>query len=369
MALALLLKANGHAPEIFERFVTPKPLGSGLLIQPSGQLVLEKLGLLGALRSEAAPVRRLSGISVGSGKRALDMEYRHLGKGCVALGTHRATLFNLLFAKAQQADVPVHTDCHIAANSAAYAAIVSRFDAVVDAMGARSPFATGIETQLPFGAFWANVNDVPGAQIGTDALDQRYLRAERMAGIMPVGTSPVTERQAKALFWSARHDEVGAIGQAGIGQWQQDFLDLWPEAEPYVRQITSFDQLTFARYSHRTGRPQSRSGLFHIGDAWHCTSPQLGQGANMALLDAHAFAQALQLADNLAHVPTLYANLRADHVRVYQIMSALFTPLYQSNGRLGPWVRDQVVHNFARLPGVRSLIAHIVGGSFGNRVF
>ncbi len=55
-------------------------------------------------------------------------------------------------------------------------------------------------------------------------------------------------------------------------------------------------------------------------------------------------------------------------VRLYQALSLTFTPLYQSDGAFRPWLRDVVVHNFARLPGVRNLIAHIVGGSFGNRV-
>ena len=97
IALALFLKRAGHFPEIFERFDSPKPLGSGLLIQPSGQLVLDQLGLLTALQQSASPVTGLFGICVNSGKRALDMEYRHLGEGCMALGTHRATLFDLLF--------------------------------------------------------------------------------------------------------------------------------------------------------------------------------------------------------------------------------------------------------------------------------
>jgi len=36
-----------------------------------------------------------------------------------------------------------------------------------------------------------------------------------------------------------------------------------------------------------------------IGDAAHATSPQLGQGANMALLDAWALALALSTASDL----------------------------------------------------------------------
>lgn len=366
MALALFLKRAGHLPEIFERFDTPKPLGSGLLVQPSGQLVLERLGLLGELRRRASPVTGLFGICVNSGKRALDMEYRHLGPDCMALGTHRATLFDLLYDAVNAANVPVHTDCPI--SSAAELPRFGSFDLVVDAMGARSPLTSGRIIDLSYGAYWATVDYPEGSTIAAASLDQRYRKARQMAGIMPVGISPVTGRASAALFWSAKHCETEAIEAAGIDQWRADFLDLWPEAVRFVEQISSFEQLTFAHYVHRTGKPCSRGNLFHIGDAWHCTSPQLGQGANMALLDAHAFAVALEMATDLRELQSFYANIRADHITLYQALSLIFTPLYQSDGAFRPWLRDRVVHNLARLPGVRNLIAHIVGGSFGNRL-
>ncbi|MBK8375743.1 FAD-dependent oxidoreductase [Sphingorhabdus sp.] len=366
IALALFLKRAGHFPEIFERFDSPKPLGSGLLIQPSGQLVLDQLGLLTALQQSASPVTGLFGICVNSGKRALDMEYRHLGEGCMALGTHRATLFDLLFDAVHAAEVPIHTGCPIL--TATELARFDGFDLIVDAMGARSPLASGAITDLSYGAYWATVDYPEGSSVATASLDQRYRRAQQMAGIMPVGISPVTGRPSAALFWSAKHNETAAIEARGIAQWRAEFLELWPEASAFVEQIESFDQLTFARYVHRTGKPNSQGNLYHIGDAWHCTSPQLGQGANMALLDAHAFAAALEMATDKRELRSAYAAMRADHVRLYQALSLTFTPLYQSDGAFRPWLRDVVVHNFARLPGVRNLIAHIVGGSFGNRV-
>ena len=52
-AAALLLKAAGHDVEIFERFNTPSPIGAGLLLQPTGQAVLARLGLLARSRSNA----------------------------------------------------------------------------------------------------------------------------------------------------------------------------------------------------------------------------------------------------------------------------------------------------------------------------
>ena len=46
LAAALYLERAGHKVTIFERFDEPKPVGSGLMLQPTGLTVLADLGLL-----------------------------------------------------------------------------------------------------------------------------------------------------------------------------------------------------------------------------------------------------------------------------------------------------------------------------------
>jgi 2-polyprenyl-6-methoxyphenol hydroxylase-like FAD-dependent oxidoreductase len=65
--------------------------------------------------------------------------------------------------------------------------------------------------------------------------------------------------------------------------------------------------------------------LAFIGDAAHRASPQLGQGANMALFDALALARALHQ-NPLDDALPRYAQTRRWHVRLYQTLSAVFTP-------------------------------------------
>lgn len=45
LAAALFLIRQGHRITLVERFTAPKPVGSGLLLQPSGLAVLDALGL------------------------------------------------------------------------------------------------------------------------------------------------------------------------------------------------------------------------------------------------------------------------------------------------------------------------------------
>lgn len=126
------------------------------------------------------------------------------------------------------------------------------------------------------------------------------------------------------------------------------------------------DSLTMAVYAHRTGRTSSSARVFHVGDSWHCTSPQLGQGANMALIDAAAVAHAVAHASTLKEIARCYRRARRIHISLYQGLSAVFTPLYQSDSKILPFVRDLTIHNFARLPLIRSLIARTVSGMLGS---
>ena len=375
LASALFLKRDGHAVTLFDQFDTPRPLGSGLLIQPSGQQVLAELGLLEKIRALAAPVTHLSGVNAQNGKRALDMEFRHLGSEICALGIHRASLFETLFDAVTARGITIEPGCRLVSADVCSTYVepqfdngrsMGKFDLLIDATGAHGPLAQGNLTQLPFAALWTTVDRPTNSEIGARALDQRYWAASRMAGIMPVGVNSATGNAGAALFWSIKPGDFPALRARGIEAWRAEFLALWPEAQAFAAQIRSMDDFTLASYTHRTGVSSSQSRVLHIGDSWHCTSPQLGQGANMALIDAAAIAEAISQSNDPETIARLYRHLRSDHVKLYQMLSYVFTPLYQSDSALLPTLRDLVIHYTARVPLIRSLIAHVVSGNFGK---
>ncbi|MEM6653715.1 MAG: FAD-dependent monooxygenase, partial [Pseudomonadota bacterium] len=45
LALATLLARCGHSVRVFDQFASPKPIGSGLMLQQTGLAVLDQLGL------------------------------------------------------------------------------------------------------------------------------------------------------------------------------------------------------------------------------------------------------------------------------------------------------------------------------------
>lgn len=82
----------------------------------------------------------------------------------------------------------------------------------------------------------------------------------------------------------------------------------------------------------------------------------------MALLDALALARALRVARGDAALE-LYAKARRWHVRVYQMMSAAFTPQYQSDSHWLPILRDNVLFPLSMVPPVPHILTALVCGT------
>jgi salicylate hydroxylase len=373
LAAGLLLHRAGHHVVLLERFERPKAVGSGLILQPTGLAVLHELGLLDRIAGLGSPINRLFGRSVPSGRVVLDVRYEALRPGWHALGIHRAALFDTLHEAATLADLdirPAQTVAAVAPDGPgatvrnAAGRILERADLVVDAMGAFSPLQSPAvrRSALPYGALWANV-PYPGKAFHPEALEQRYRAAHQMAGILPIGRRHVDGPPLAALFWRLRRDELAAFEAAGLERWKQEVISLWPALEGPLAAIHAREQLTFARYDHFTLRKPYAGAVARVGDAARATSPQLGQGANMALLDAWALARAIAHARGVPEALRSYAQLRSWHTRLFQAASWSFTPFYQSDSRLLPMVRDRLAAPLSRLAPLERVLVRLVSGT------
>jgi 2-polyprenyl-6-methoxyphenol hydroxylase-like FAD-dependent oxidoreductase len=68
-------------------------------------------------------------------------------------------------------------------------------------------------------------------------------------------------------------------------------------------------------------------------------SPQLGQGANLGLIDAGVLAECLETLPVTAAFAEFSRRRRA-HVRYYQFASRWLTPFFQSHSRTAAVIRD-----------------------------
>lgn len=369
LSAALFLKRAGHSPTLYDQIDAPRPIGSGLMLQPTGLAVMEKLGLRSAIEHYGQPIDRLLGIA---GKRPiLDVRYDAMKGGYKGLAVHRAALFDVLYQAAVAEGIPIKTSCDVTSARTGVlkftdSAHSKPHDFIINALGVTSPLKPKQTKPLPYGALWATLDWDDTDGFHSHQLEQRYKAARKMVGVLPVGTIPGDSGSKTTFFWSLKHADYEAWQEAGLEVWKAECLALWPETAPLLEQITDPKQLTLARYAHQTISPPYGDKLIHIGDAYHCASPQLGQGANMALLDAWALSQALAKHTDLKSAFRAFHKSRRVHVNLYQFMANAFTPVYQSDGRIIPWLRDYIVPILARLWPVPKILAAIVAGMIGR---
>ncbi|MBW8302423.1 MAG: FAD-dependent monooxygenase [Brevundimonas sp.] len=370
LAVALMVARLGRRVMVHERFATPRPVGAGFMLQPTGLHVLDGLGLTPRVETCGQRIDHIFGREARRGRVVLDVRYGDLRHPRPAIGIHRAAMFAILFEACVEAGVDFETDREIVGADAGRLIDSSGrrsapFNLVVDASGARSAIASGMGVErrdLAWGALWTTV-PWPGAPFDPTALEQVYLGASRMLGVLPCGVLPAAPTEPLAtFFWSLKTEIWPDWHALGLETWKDHCLRLWPELSPVMDAITDREQMTLASYGHQTLARPVGERLAVIGDAAHSTSPQLGQGVNMALLDAQALADALANETDLAAALSAYARRRRWHVRLYQALSLGFTPFYQGDGRLLPWVRDHLLGKVARLPLSPRLLAATVSG-------
>ncbi len=378
LAAALFLDRAGHRVRLVERFERPQPVGSGLMLQPTGLSVLKALGLYPAMRSLGAPIDRLVGTDARSGRTVLEVGYGPLGPGAQALGVHRSALFKVLHDAVVEAKLPIRSGYTVnqVQRDQGKSWLLSPqglegpFDLVVDALGAQSPLkplarSPGRVRPLEYGAIWGTT---PWTDTGFDrqALTQRYRASSVMIGVLPIGRTTPGGLDLAAFFWSLKPTEHAALVQSGFAAWRHSVEAHWPAAAPHLDALGSFEAMTLARYQHHTLPVPAGDGIAFIGDSAHSTSPQLGQGANMALLDAAALTAALDASDSVSDALERYATMRRWHVRLYQLLSLTLTPFYQSDSAIMPVLRDLLVGSVARVPPMPRLLAEMVAGQLLN---
>ncbi len=217
-ALAVLLGADGHQLEVFERAPAPGPVGAGFLLQPSGLQVLWNMGLLPQALAHGAPVRRLYG-DTPCGRAVMDMQCRDLDARLTGVGMQRGALFTLL-REAWPQHAQLHVDTQITAIDHAGVRVQDQrghwhgpYDLIIAADGSASTLRAQAQgTQLDRVYPWG------GAVVS--------VAARRLA---------VRGRIAPALYRRTQDDRSAAGGHASGRRHPAAKFFLEPAVQPFCR--------------------------------------------------------------------------------------------------------------------------------------
>lgn len=392
-AAAIFLARQGHRVTIFER--TPlsslSGAGAGIGVQPIGLRVLERLGLLGDILEHGQRIDRLHAVTE-KGRTVLDLAYADFRPELFGVGLHRDVLFQGLhrLAKAEVSidfryGVQVEKVEAAGVDGVTENAIVEQdgrragFDMVVVADGRQSvrakTSATAFERWYDYGCLWAVLPDLDEAFTAEPELSQVLSAgsAREMLGFLPSGRThdmSAAQPELVSLFWSLKMSSIDVVRSRGLKAWKSRVLELQPKAAALLEELRDFDQLIPAAYSD-TWMPRLYHGdsCVFIGDCAHATSPQLGQGANLALVDAWVLSEAMSIAaGDCKTAVRIFDRERRWRLRFYQLNSRFLTPVFQSDSRAVGLLRDFAMGPLCRNPLTRMQMLTTLVGAQNNGI-
>ncbi len=363
-AAGIFLARAGHEVTLFERAEEELAVGAGFLLQPTGLAVLRELGLE---EEVLAVTQRIDGLycEAGSGKVLLDLNYGELEEGLFGLGTHRLSLLGILLKALRSAGAGIRWGAEMVEMSeekegrflsSAEGEREGPFDLVLLCDGARSRLRdqTGIAArvdQYPWGALWFMGKRTP--EFVPNCLWQAVGTTRELCGFLPTGT----DDDLLSLFWSVPLDKP----LPSLAEWKAEVLRVVPRAEGFLKQVTSINQLQRASYHDVRMTQWHGDGVAILGDAAHALSPQLGQGINLALVDAATLAECLAELP-LAGALMSYTRRRKKHVGFYQFATRWTTPFFQSDHVWLGTLRDLAFPVGMKIPYVRKEMVATMAG-------
>ncbi len=318
LASALALRQTGWDVTVLERDATPRAVGAGLVLWPNAIRALRLLGIADQVVAAATQYRTaLARRPDGWVLTRVDMAgvARRMGEPVVTV--LRADLHEILFAAL--GDVMIHAGAPVTrlGSGADDRPVVWSGDRCWDAdlvVGADGLHST-IRSQLDAGGeivpadyvAWRAV--VPASRALRLDCGGETLGVGRRFGCAPLGRhgvywyatvpGPLDDRPA---------DQQLAYLRAALADWHAPIPELLAATDPgnlLQHQVTELWPLP-RRFDHRIGT----GAAVLVGDAAHAMTPNLGQGACLALEDAVTLGVVLSGGTELASALARYQHLR-----------------------------------------------------------
>jgi len=358
LSLARELALAGLGVVVLERAAKLGAVGAGIIMNPNAMAVLEANGLASCVRSRSAPYLARDTFD-HRGRHLATRDYRPLyADGRLAVGAllHRAHLHECLYEGLPAGTV--HLDTQIGDLDAGPERIrvetdggeVFTADVLIGADGIRSTvrarfFGPNEPVYLGYRSHRFVVPNVDGLEHFTE-----FLGRGKRVGLVPIGSGQL---YVWTTFNSPRDSRAWALDSV------QALRALFAEiADPRVRrafdQLESTDGVVCTDIEEVCQPEWVRGRVALLGDAAHALTPNMGQGAGMAMEDAAVLVEELARADRgETDVPAALASYVARRQRRVDTIARLSREIGeegQLTGTLACWLRNRRIRREGRSP-------------------
>lgn len=341
-SVALLLARAGAEVTLFERVPTFRAVGAGIGLQPNGLAVLRGLGLEEALNAQGC-VLDAPRIADANGRTLLQPK---LPNGGHVLMLRRSELQETLrVALERQPGIAIRMGVEVDG---------ARPDGSILLGGRWYPFdlvigADGVHSRIRDGAdFGAKVTRTGISYLR--GLAHRELAANEevwtRSGIF--GSFPV--RGGTYWFCSMGTPELRAAVEARDAEaLRRIWTETLPRVGPLLEEVDSFDRVLVNEVIRVDCERFASGRIVLLGDAAHAMAPNLGQGANSALVDAAVLLEELLGAGRIEEALARYDARRRPAVRWVQDAAEGAGKLSERTGATFRFLRDHLLMPLAAL--------------------
>jgi 2-polyprenyl-6-methoxyphenol hydroxylase-like FAD-dependent oxidoreductase len=370
LTASLVLSRVAARVTLVERVERPSEVGAALALNLNGMAVLDRLGLLPAVEAVSARIDRMDIRSV-TGRRLLTARMPDLGAGLDHAMAVRRTDLHRLLVEAATGVASVETRFGYAVVSADPSGAVRvsstaengsdvgidelRADVVVGADGVSSAVRStgGFKSRVSPGSSYVRTIVRGRASPGFE----EYWTPLGSFGHLPLDGDLV-------YFWAAAHvaGAAEAVARRDLGAFRREWQRVLPAAAELLERVSSFDDLLVNTVRRVDCRRWFSGRLVLLGDAAHAMPPNLGQGANSALVDAVVLAEELASAPSVMDAVAGYDKRRRPVARRVQKGAAMLQRLCGIEQVTTLRVRDALLAGLARFPrlseeGIRRALA------------
>ena len=337
LSIARELSLRGIKATVLERAPQLNPVGAGIIMNPNAMRVLERNGLADRVRADSWPYLQRE-TRDQTGRLLATRDYRPLyesGKLAQGALVHRAHLLDALYRSLPAGTVSFGKTP--TGNDFASADLVIGADGIHSQVR-RERFGEVEPRYMGYRSHRLVMENVTGVRCFTE-----YLGRGQRIGLVPIG-------EQRLYVWTTYNSPRKASSIQNYQEFFRQFTDpglqrllaaLPPPENIITTEIEELWMDDWVRVS------ATNTGVL-LGDAAHALTPNIGQGAGMAMEDAAVLAEELAGGAEIEQAAGRYAARRKPRVKTVMRISREVGEDGQRRSALGCWLRNRRVERAGR---------------------